>query len=467
MSRIGSSINGYEQFLLTHLARLNQASLNSSLRLATGKNYNSPKDDPSAYLQLQSFEKQLSLVNDVQANVQIATTVGAQSQAGVDEIRTQLEIIREVLLLDEDGELTSDERDANQVIIDEAVAEIRSAMRTSINGRRYLDGSFNYTFSGKNPTQINTIDVMSLRDDTTIAGSVTTAATQASVSYFGPGARINGNATFTLTGKRGAATISVVDNEQLTAARDRINAESHNTGITASVSGNNLIFTTVDYGDDATIDINVTSGSFSTAGTTAGTDAVVTINGRSISSSDIDGNKVSFRDTGIHAVLYFQAGFTGAFSTVTVSDDSVARFSLSTRINDPTKFAVPSLAPEVLGGVSGKISNLESGGTLAGLGTNTAAAIRVVDEALDQLTMVEGRVSAFADIAVASAGRLMDELASQLESSIDAINTVDEDAETLLLAKNSALAENTVSALAIMQQQQSFIFSILNQIAGL
>src|SRR5688572_7455390 len=98
MSRIGASINGYEQFLLTHLGRLNQASLNSSFRLATGKIVNAPKDDPSAYLQIHNFEKQLSLVNDIQRNVEIATLVGAETQASVDEIRTHLETIRETLL---------------------------------------------------------------------------------------------------------------------------------------------------------------------------------------------------------------------------------------------------------------------------------------------------------------------------------------------------------------------------------
>ena len=466
MSRIGASLNGFEQLLLTNLARMNQAALQSSLRLATGKIVNSPHDDPSAFLQIQSFEKQLNLVNGVQANVEIAAHVGAEAQTTVDEIRTQLDIIREVLLLDEEGTLTSAERDANQIIIDDAVATIRSLTRTSIDGKRYLDGSFNFTFSGKNPSQIKNIDVFSLADDTTIAGSVTTAATQASVTYTGSGNRINGSATFTLTGKRGATTISVTNNELLTAARDRINLDSHNTGITASASGNSLTFTTVDRGNAATININVTSGTFSTAGTTAGADAVVTINGRLISSNDVDGNVVSFRENGIHVALEFQSGFTGAFSTVTVSDNSVARFSLSTRINDQAKFALPSLFPELLGGASGNVSNVESGGSLAGLGTNTSAAIRVIDEALDQLTLVEGRVSAFADVTVASAGRLMDQFASELESSLDAINAVDEDAETLVLAKHQSLAENTVSAMAIMQQQHTYILNILNQIAG-
>jgi hypothetical protein len=173
------------------------------------------------------------------------------------------------------------------------------------------------------------VTVLSLSDDTTLAGAVTSAATRATVTYTGGGgSKINsGDATFTLTGQRGATVISVTHNESLSAVRDRINADSHDTGITAAVAGNNLIFTTVDYGSDASLLIDVTSGSFATAGSTAGTDAVVTINGQSIAADDVSGNRVWFRDQGVNVQIDFQAGFTGAFSSVAVADDSVARFN--------------------------------------------------------------------------------------------------------------------------------------------
>ena len=468
MSRIGSTINSFEQFLLTQLARSNQAINQSSYRLTTGRRINFPSDNPSAFLQITSFENQLSLLQNLHANVDVAVNIGASAQTTLDQLRTQLNTIRETLVEDEDNTLTANEKNTNQAAIDAALDAIRGLARTSINGKRFLDGSVDYTYSGKDPSQIRSMDVFSLTDDTVISGSVASTATQTTRRYTGAAGAINsGNATFTLQGKRGSTTISVTNGESLTAVRDRINLDSHLTGVTASVTGNQLNFATVDYGDAATMAITVTSGTFSTSSTNTGTDAVVTINGSAISSANIDGNRVTYIAEGVHVAVEFVAGFTGAFSSVTISDDQVARFALSTRSSERIKLALPGVFPETLGGVSGVLSSLESGGSLAGLGTNSAQAIRVVDEALAQLSTIEGRVNAFADISVASADELLTSLEANVEDSLDSLNSVDEDAEELVRSRYMALSDNVVTAIAIMQQQQSSMISLLRQMAGL
>jgi flagellin-like hook-associated protein FlgL len=467
MSRIGSLVNGLELYLLNHLTRVNQAAIDSTIRLATNKYVNNPGDNPSAFLQIQNFEHQLSVVNRIKANVDVATTVGAELQLTMDEIRTELTTIHETLTFDEDGSLTQEERDANQAIIDGALDRIRALARTSVGGSRYLDGSRNYSFTGMNLAQIKSINVYSLENDTSISGTVSSAATRASVNYTGPSGNIANTATFNLTGKRGTAIISVTNGEALTAARDRINTESHNTGITASVSGNTMTIRSVDYGADAIVDIDVTSGTFSTSGTTVGSDATVTINGISISSNDIDGNYVSYRDNGVNLTVDLQPGYSGAISSVAISDDYLPKFALSTRMSEQTKLALPGLFPELLGGVSGTLADIYSGGAFDGLGTNTSAALRIVDEAIGQLATIDGRISAFADITVASAGRLMDAFAEELETSLETLNTVDTNAETLILAKNESLAANTAAAISILQQQQNYILNIFRQQAGI
>jgi hypothetical protein len=76
--------------------------------------------------------------------------------------------------------------------------------------------------------------------------------------------------------------------------------------------------------------------------------------------------------------------------------------------------------------------------------------------------VAEGRVAAFADITVASAERLLDGLLSETDDSLEALNQVDEDAENALLARYESLASNTAAALAIMQQFQANIVSLLS-----
>ena len=109
------------------------------------------------------------------------------------------------------------------------------------------------------------------------------------------------------------------------------------------------------------------SGSFSTTGTNQGADAVVTINGKSIGGSAVNGNRVQYASNRTHVAFDFQAGFTGAFSTVTILDDDVSEFRLSPDLQQVTRFGLPGVSAALLGGLSGRISDLASGGTLSGL----------------------------------------------------------------------------------------------------
>jgi len=100
------------------------------------------------------------------------------------------------------------------------------------------------------------------------------------------------------------------------------------------------------------------------------------------------------------------------------------------------------------------------------LGSNTANAILVIDQALAELTIEEGRAGAFADVSVASSAAMMDAMSTSISDSISALNDVDTDEESLLLQKNQALSANTLSAMAILQQQQSSILLLVQQLAG-
>ncbi|MGE0757497.1 MAG: flagellin hook IN motif-containing protein [Pirellulaceae bacterium] len=470
MSRIAATVSSFQQMLLNQLERHRQASAQASFRLTTGSLVNFPSDDPSAFPHIQLLQHQQGTVQDVARNIDAAATIAAESQTTLDEIQTQLDTIETQLLLDEEGDLTPAERNVAQTASDQSLATIRDLVRTPVNGVRYLDGSVDYSTSGKNAAQIRQLDVFSLDGETSLSGTVSSAATQASVTYTGGGGSVinSGDATFTLTGQRGATAVGVTNGEPLTAVRDRINADSHDTGITASVAGNNLVLTSVDYGTNAVIDIELASGSFTTAGSTAGTDAAVTLNGTAISADDVDGNTVSFHEQGVHVQLELVAGYTGAISSITLSSERAARFAISPRAGEHTAlFAVGGLFPEQLGGLSGMLSDLESGGDLDGLASHTAQALRVVQEARDRLTLAKGRVDAFAEITIASAGRWMDGWDTNLEDALTAANGIEEEAELVNQSRYESLATNAITSLAISQQYQASLVALLQNIAGL
>ena len=322
--RIGATLSGFEQQLLTQLRETSAASAINMLRLATGKKINSPSDNPTGFVQLTNWENQRNAVTAAQSNVSAASSIVSQAQLAIDQIRTQLNAIRTNAFADENQTLTAAQRAANQASIDTAIAQINLLADTTVNGRRILDGSANYTLSGLNPSQILNLDVLDLGASTsqTVSGTVTAAATQATLTYTGTGSnRTTAAATFTLTGDRGNSVISVTNNELLTDVVTRVNLEAHLTGVTAEVVGNVLTFRSIDYGTNADMAVSVTSGTFAVTGgngdgTSNGTNATATINGQSVTG---DGNKFSVGSNGFNFNVEFAGGFSGAFSSVSVT----------------------------------------------------------------------------------------------------------------------------------------------------
>ena len=87
-------------------------------------------------------------------------------------------------------------------------------------------------------------------------------------------------------------------------------------------------------------------------------------------------------------------------------------------------------------------------------------------EALADLDIIEGLIDRFAEQAIAASSNLLLGLQTEINESIDSINQVDISEETLLLAKNQALAENALSGLAILSRQRSDVVTLIQQVAG-
>lgn len=466
--RIGAAISGFEQYLLQQLATANDAAITHAVRLSTGQQINRPSDAPAKFVDVSSFEHRLNQVQATKQQVAVAANMGSEVQLVVDEIRDQLTTIREALAEDEEGLLTADERASNQTTIDIALTTIDELARTEVGGRRWLDGSTNFRFAGRNSSQIREVQVLAT-STTAVSGAVHAAATQAELTYTGATGDIVADASFALTGQRGSVVFDVNAGDALTELRDEINSASHLTGVTASVSGNDLTFTTVDYGRNASLSVNVASGTFavSDGGQAVGTDAEVEINGEMLDAGLLSGNTVSYNRNGLRLRLELVAGYQGNLDAFTIEDGTAAEFALTPDLARPTKLGLSSLVSAAFVGSSGRLDQLMTGGDLSGLGDNTSQGIRVVDEALRRLTVIEGQIDAFADITIASAETMLESLEDNLEDTLDTLNGIDEDEENLLVAKNQTLGANALAALSLVQQQQMSLLSIVYRVAGL
>src|SRR6185503_12478446 len=124
------------------------------------------------------------------------------------------------------------------------------------------------------------------------------------------------------------------------------------------------------------------------------------------------------------------AAYTGAISLLTFSNAPTLKFALGTGTNQ-TVLGLRGVLLETLGGNSGTLDQIASGGSLSGLSTSTAQAIRVVDEALGQLTILSGQVNGFADFTIESSAGLLSDWDGNLTTALVSMNGVDEDAENL------------------------------------
>jgi flagellin-like hook-associated protein FlgL len=464
-------MSGIERTLLNRLAEANAAATLSALRMSTGMKINHPSDDPSSFVMLSGLQSRLSVVRDTMTNVTAASSMITQAQSTIDSIRTQLNTIRTELLKDEDGTLTGAQRADAQANIDAAITQINSLAGTEMGGRRLLDGSSDFNVSGRKSSQVTDVRVYSTGGSTeTIAGAVTTAATQAQLVYSGDASdQVVFASTFTLTGDSGSIEVSVTVGQALSAVATEVNNNSHKTGVTASVDAvaHTLTLTSVNYGSSADVTIDVSNGTFIVAAgqttTDAGTDVQATIGGIVYTG---DGNQVSVSGGGTQYNLEFFPGFTGTFNTITVSGDALT-FALTTDVGRRSTLAIPGVQAAQLGGPSGRLDQLASGGTLDDLGSNTSQAIRVVDEALGELTRIEGVVDGFYNAAITSASGFLSDVEDDLEAAIDDVNLVNDQEETQRLAAYLDLASNATVGLAVLRQQQYSIVRLIQQIAGL
>lgn len=466
MARIGATLSGLERTLLNRLSEANEAAAQNTLRLATLRKINAPADSPSGFVTLSGFKSQLSVVGNTLVNVTAASSLVSQAELAIDQIRTQLQTIRELVIEDEDQLLTPQERATNQAAVDAALKEIDRLAGLKVGGRRLLDGSADFVTTGGNPNQVSYVKVHARPggNSNTIAGTVTSTATQAELTYTGAAGEVTSTATLTLTGDRGSTLIEVTAGETLTAVRDRVNLDSHRTGVTASVAGDVLTFASIAFGSRAEVAVEVTDGGpFSTTGTGVGTDATATINGQAVTGL---GNLFVLEDNGLRFEIEFTGGYSGAFDAINVSGNAL-QFALTPQLGQTSTLAIASLQAGRLGGPSGRLIDLSTSGTYGGLGTNSSQAVRIVDEAIARLEGVAGSVRSFARSAIDSSAALLDGLETTLGEAIDSIDAVSPEEERTLLEKNQLLASNAIAGLTIVDTQRQSILALIQRIAGL
>ncbi len=448
---------------LRRLRELGQAISENTQRLSTLKRINSAKDDPKGLIHASMLERELSAAEATTNAIGRAQAQLSTADAAASEIVTQLQSAR-TLALEAAGLTSQADVVANQIELDQILSSINNTARVSFTGQRMLDGSSSFRATGVDYTKIKDVDILSKTSDDaiTVAINVTSAAKQATDSY--TGGSLMGDTTILIEGPDGSASVSMNSGASTTDIETAVNATSYLTGVTATrKDASQVDFATVDYGSQAAFTITATEGYFSMAGggTATGSDAEATVNGSSLTA---DGTTLSYTTADVAAVIELDPSASGAISSFELSGSGL-NFVVGINAHDTQRIGMPNLTTTSLGGATGNLDAIRSGGQFSLTSGNAAEAIQVIDEALAEALRGQAVIGSFQSYTLDSASRTVTSMIENSASALSAIQDTDVAIESAQLANNLLLQESTLNVLSIANSRNESVLTLLNAIA--
>lgn len=259
------------------------------------------------------------------------------------------------------------------------------------------------------------------------------------------------------TDDTGTLTGGVVDSGSVQGAALQGNSDLENTGLT---------FQATRYGSDSFVSVKALSGTFhltnesgAAADRSEGTDVDVRINGiqavgdglkASINTSSLDLSFSLSATVGDSTKLSFQISGGGALFQL--GPDVVS--------NQQARLGIQSVSTATLGGVSGRLFELRSGGSKS-LTSDVGAAAKIVDETITVVTQLRGRLGAFQKTTLESNIYTLNDTLANLTEAESSIRDADFAAESAKLTRSQILVQSGTSVLGIANQNPQNVLSLL------
>ena len=457
---------------LNHLANANALITRSLERLSTGSRINSAADDPAGSAVATLLECQITDLDQAIQNNQRASSMISTATDALDDVATQLQTIRSLAYdVASDGTLTSEEIAAKQASLDAAVAAINSlANSTTFNGTRLLDGSQNFRTSGVNASQLADVTVHTARlgGATSIPVNVvvTTSAQTAGLTH--TGATVTSATVLQLSGLEGTATLSFASGTAASAVVAEVNANQYATGVSAVLSGTDgIIFSSSDYGSNAFVSIQVTSGTFQVdggngSGTDYGVDVAGTINAHQATGTGLTLSTVT--DTFSATVRIDEDFGKGTADMFYLTGGGLTfQTGAGAGIGGSTTIGVGGVHSAQLGGLTGKLSDIVSGGSKNV--TNYAnEALTIIDDAIQQVNLRNTRLGAFQSYTLQSSINVLSTASVQTSGALSLVADTDYALETANLYQGQLLASSALSALQIGYAQAQGVLQLIRSV---
>jgi flagellin len=234
-----------------------------------------------------------------------------------------------------------------------------------------------------------------------------------------------------------------------------------------------LVLTSSGFGSDQFVEVNVLNGSFQTtlndsttvASRDAGADIGVQINGLTAQTS---GLTATIKTSSLDASISFAEAANTASSTASITiSGGGATFQIGQEVSPSGQLGIGIEAVNTarLGGVSGKLHELGSGGGKSlldvGAGQSGADLVAIVDEALERVSTLRGRLGAIQknviETNISALGVALENISEARSQIVD----TDFAEETAALTRGQILSQAGISVLAIANQQPQQVLSLL------
>lgn len=368
--------------------------------------------------------------------------------------------------------------DGKTVTITESASVTTSAPSASVDGSGNITVLVNDTGTTSLAAVTSAIDaladysgslVVSTGDGDYNAATQTEPVVAATSGGVAASGGISEDLVFELAGATGAEVFSVLAGTSIDELVSQINLVSDATGVSATASSTTLQIQSTAYGSGAIVDLKVISegtltipsGTFTSvigAGSrTTGTDVVAKVNGIDGNGS---GNRVSINTASLDLKLDVAAGFFGNIGFTITGGGALFQLGPDVVSNQQARIGITSVNTGRLGGVSGKLFQLGKGGS-ADLETDALTASKIVEEAINQLTTLRGRLGAFQRTSLETNRNALNDTLVNLTDAESQIRDADFAAETAALTRAQILVQSGTTVLQIANQNPQNVLALL------
>ncbi len=455
-----------------------QSALDTSLqRLSTGLRINSGADDPAGLIASDGLKSEIAGINQAVANSSQASNVISTAEGALNEVSTLLLNVKGLIVQSANsGALSSSEIAANQLQVDSAIQSItRIANSTTFAGEPLLNGNLDYVTSGVNNSQIKSLQISQANFGTTstlpVQVDVVTSAKVADLEY--KSSSVANTITLQIAGNAGTQTLTFTSGTSVSAIAYAVNGISDSTGVTAQLNtpGNvtsGISFESTGYGSKSFVSVTAQGGTFNTvdaAGTahtrTVGQDAVATINGAVTVGDGLD---LHINTNALNMDMTLASNF-GAGKTSFAITGGGALFQLGAEVNSNQQISIGigSVAANNLGDNNvGFLNQIVTGGTATLVGGQAETASNIIDLAIQQVAILNGRLGAFQQNTLSTNSNSLSVALENVTSSESDIADADFAAETANLTRAQILTQAGTSVLATANSTPQSVLSLLH-----